>query len=150
MSKKDRGSVRIGPVSLFSLIILLSLAVLSVLTLSTAQAAYTSAIKQASFSDDLYQNEMLGNDLLALVDTELKAASDKGDTRAQALNSLEKTLPEYAQVEGNEVRGQIIAESGRTLTIILTISSDLQYSVSSWKATIEWNANDDETLWLGA
>lgn len=150
MSKKNRGSVRIGPVSLFTLIILLSLAVLSVLTLSTAQAAYTSATKQASFADDLYQNEIAGNDLLTLVDTELKAASEQGKSRAQALNALESSLPEYAQVEGNEIQAQITAESGRNLTIILTISNDLRYSVSSWKATTEWHVEDNETLWLGA
>ena len=38
---KSRGSVRMGPISLFALIIILCLAVMAVLAVTTAQASYT-------------------------------------------------------------------------------------------------------------
>lgn len=43
------GSVRIGPISLFTLVIILCLAVMAVLSATTAQATYSAAEKQALF-----------------------------------------------------------------------------------------------------
>ena len=51
------GSVRIGPISLFTLVIILCLAVMAVLSATTAQATYSAAEKQALFTNDTYQNE---------------------------------------------------------------------------------------------
>ena len=50
------GSVRIGPISLFTLVIILCLAVMAVLSATTAQATYSAAEKQALFTNDTYQN----------------------------------------------------------------------------------------------
>ena len=46
------GSVRIGPISLFTLVIILCLAVMAVLSATTAQATYSAAEKQALFTND--------------------------------------------------------------------------------------------------
>ena len=51
------GSVRIGPISLFTLVIILCLAVMAVLSATTAQATYSAAEKQALFTNDTYQRD---------------------------------------------------------------------------------------------
>ena len=47
MTTRGRGSVRIGPISLFALVIILCLAVMAVLSVTTAQATYAAAERQA-------------------------------------------------------------------------------------------------------
>lgn len=59
------GSVRIGPISLFTLVIILRLAVMAVLSATTAQATYSAAEKQALFTNDTYQNEQAAQSAVA-------------------------------------------------------------------------------------
>ena len=65
MTTRGRGSVRIGPISLFALVIILCLAVMAVLSVTTAQATYAAAERQASFTTDTYANERAGQELVA-------------------------------------------------------------------------------------
>ena len=62
------GSVRIGPISLFTLVIILCLAVMAVLSATTAQATYSAAEKQALFTNDTYQNEQAAQSAVAVID----------------------------------------------------------------------------------
>lgn len=146
---QSRGSVRIGPISIFALIVLLSLAVLGVLTLTTAQASYASAEKHIVFTTDTYKNEIAGNDLVALVDEELKTARDQGMSRASALTALKSKLPKEARIEENNVYAEFVTESGRTLTIMLEVTESVRYSVYQWKATTQWVLDDHQTVWPG-
>lgn len=66
------GSVRIGPISLFTLVIILCLAVMAVLSATTAQATYSAAEKQALFTNDTYQNEQAAQSAVAVIDAALK------------------------------------------------------------------------------
>ncbi|MFQ9181303.1 MAG: S4A5 electrogenic sodium bicarbonate cotransporter 4, partial [Eggerthella lenta] len=51
------GSVRIGPISLFTLVIILCQSVMAVLSATTAQATYSDDEKQALITNDTYKNE---------------------------------------------------------------------------------------------
>ena len=62
------GSVRIGPISLFTLVIILCLAVMAVLSATTAQATYSAAEKQALFTNDTYQNEQAAQSAVAVIE----------------------------------------------------------------------------------
>lgn len=146
---QNRGSVRMGPISIFTLIVLLSLAVLGVLTIATAQASYASAEKQVSFTTDTYQNEIAGNDLVALVDEELTKARSNGADRASALSSLTKKLPDNASIENNAIHAEFIEESGRTLTIVLEVTNGVKYSIAQWKTSTQWVLDDSKTVWSG-
>lgn len=68
---KPRGSVRMGPISLFALIIILCLAVLAVLSLSTAMAELSTTERQAQTTSETYQLESVGQQFLAEVDDAL-------------------------------------------------------------------------------
>lgn len=147
-STRIKGSVRMGPISLFALMVLLSLAVLAVLAISTAQATYASAEKQALFNDDTYANEVEAQEFLALIDGELARSRTEGKDGAEALDDLATKIPAGATIEDNEVRASFAQESGRTLAITITVTDDATYEITQWQATTTWNT-EGETLWQG-
>ena len=57
---KPHGSVRIGPISLFTLIIVLCLAVLTVLSVTTSLAELSTTERQAATTTETYQLESVG------------------------------------------------------------------------------------------
>ena len=65
---RPHGSVRIGPISLFTLIIILCLAVLAVLSVTTARAELSVTERQAATTTETYQLEVRGQEFLAAVD----------------------------------------------------------------------------------
>ncbi|MEY8315293.1 hypothetical protein [Adlercreutzia muris] len=83
---RPHGSVRIGPISLFTLIIILCLAVLAVLSVTTARAELSVTERQAATTTETYQLEVRGQEFLAAVDGSLAT----GDATA-----LEAVLADY-------------------------------------------------------
>lgn len=147
---RSKGSVRIGPISIFSLVIVLCLAVLSVLAVTTAQATYTLADKQAKFNTDTYVNEIAGQEFLSKVDASLASSRTQKATHEQALASLKSILPADAALEGNTLTASFSTEGGRLLSITLEITPDNQYRISEWSATTQWEMQDTGgTLWTG-
>lgn len=147
----SKGSVRIGPISLFTLVIVLCLAVLGVLTVTTAQATYAAADKQATFTEDTYANEDAAQRLVSQVDGALAGVRESGGGLSAALAAVDRILPDNAERDGSTVRATFSTESGRTLAIELTIRANATYEIASWKATTQWtNAGSGETLWAGA
>lgn len=167
---RQSGSVRIGPVSVFSLVIVLCLAVLAVLSVTTAQAAYTAAEKQARFTTDTYVNEQAAQNFVAEIDGALSsvragdatAGTDMGDADAdgagnavgaQALAAAAEVASAYenAYVDGNQVGAEFSTDSGRTLSVIVTIRDDATYEISQWRTTTQWNeTGSGEVLWSGS
>ncbi len=80
---KPHGSVRIGPISLFTLIIILCLAVLAVLSVTTARAELSITERQAATTTETYQLETVGQQFVAAVDGAL--ASSDADALAAVL-----------------------------------------------------------------
>lgn len=72
---REKGSVRIGPVSVFALVVILGLAVLAVLSAATAQASHTEAQAQADFTRSAYVNDAAAAQALADIDTALADAA---------------------------------------------------------------------------
>ena len=82
---REKGSVRIGPVSVFALVVILGLAVLAVLSAATAHASYTEAQAQADFTRSAYVNDAAAAQALADIDAALaKAASAREVTTVDA------------------------------------------------------------------
>lgn len=145
------GSVRIGPISLFTLVIVLCLAVLSVLAVTTAQATYAAAEKQAAFTHDTYANEDAAQRFLADVDEALAPVRDSGGGLDAAFGAIDRMLPPNAEREGSTVRASFAADSGRTLDVELDVRANATYEIASWKATTQWtNDGSGQTLWSGA
>ena len=110
---REKGSVRIGPVSVFALVVILGLAVLAVLSAATAHASYTEAQAQADFTRSAYVNDAAAAQALADIDAALaKAASARevttvaaewGDADATAARSAEKA---EAENDSGSTRGE--------------------------------------------
>lgn len=147
----SNSSVRIGPISLFTLVIILCLAVMAVLSATTAQATYSAAEKQALFTDDTYANEIAAQSAVAAIDAALAPVRSAGGGLDAALAAVDKALPAGAQRDGSTVRMTFTASSGRTLDVELTITANAKYEISQWKATTQWtNEGPGTTLWTGA
>ena len=120
---KPHGSVRIGPISLFTLIIVLCLAVLT-----------------AATTTETYQLESVGQQFVADVDAAL------------AEGTLEDVLQRYSDStvrDGELISATFSMESGRTLAIVLRIQNNT-YTIEQWKVTTEWiDDGTGENLWLG-
>ena len=148
------GSVRIGPISLFTLVIILCLAVMAVLSATTAQATYTAAEKQALFTDDTYANESAAQSAVAAIDAALASVRDAGGGLDAALAAVDKALPTdaaCAQRDGASVLLTFTTPSGRTLDVELIIKANATYEISQWKATTQWTNDGPSTmLWPGA
>lgn len=148
--RQEGGSVRIGPVSLFTLVVLLCLAVLAVLALSTAQSSYVVAQKQAAQTTALYQNESEANEAIAKLDSCLQVARSQSLGLDGAKELIEADLPESVTVNGNNVTIRVADEGGRTLDVSIRLFSDLDYMVLGWKTGVERGEVDSgETLWSG-
>ena len=147
----SQGSVRIGPISLITLVIALCLAVMAVLSVSTAQATYAAAEKQASFTADTYANEREAQAFVADIDAALAPVRAAGGGLDTALKAVQGALPEGAELDETVVHMQFTADSGRTLSVELDIRDDGTYAITAWKATTRWtDSGAGETLWSGA
>ena len=150
----SNSSVRIGPISLFTLVIILCLAVMAVLSATTAQATYAAAEKQALFTDDTYANESAAQSAVAAIAAALAPVRDAGGGLDAALAAVDKALPAdaaNAQRDGASVLLTFAAPSGRTLDVELTIKANATYEISQWKATTQWTNDGPSTmLWPGA
>lgn len=92
---KPHGSVRIGPISLFTLIIVLCLAVLTVLSVTTSLAELSTTERQAATTTETYQLESVGQQFVADVD----AALTRGD------GALNEVLADYGVQEQSSSTG---------------------------------------------
>lgn len=90
---KSHGSVRMGPISLFALIIILCLAVMAVLAVTTAQATYTLTERQAATAEETYVAEEAAQRFVGGLDAELAAAQARGSAANSLLSTVEQALP---------------------------------------------------------
>lgn len=105
---KPHGSVRIGPISLFTLIIILCLSVLAVLSLTTARAELSITERQAATTTETYQLEQAGQKFLSEVDGALKQGNLASVLAAWG---IEASSPE---ADPGESAGETIADEGAT------------------------------------
>lgn len=171
---REKGSVRIGPVSVFSLVIILGLAVLAVLSAATSHASNAEAQTQASFTASAYANDAVAAEALAAIDSALAreaavqseggdVADDSGAARPggasgvfdvdSAMDAVSAVLPQgdlaegitaASSIEGNAVQMVFSAQDGRTLTVSLEVCDNLTYEVTQWRVTTEWNQEPEE------
>ncbi|MDO4399664.1 MAG: S4A5 electrogenic sodium bicarbonate cotransporter 4 [Coriobacteriia bacterium] len=169
MAQQQHGradNVRIGPISLFTLIIVLCMAVLAVLSFSTAHASLVMADRQATATSELYLDEVAAQEFVAAVDARLaavRASSGNGAAGTQAVSDALVSLRDAAQ---DAVNGQVEAtagmsdstvtarfecQNGRTLYIAITILSDATYRIDTWKmSAVQNEAQPEGSLWTGA
>ena len=148
-------NVRIGPISIFALIVIICLAVLAVLTVSTAHASLVLSQRQAQATHELYLAETAAQTFIAGIDEQLSntstpsAASTANDAQAK-LSSIDSNLVALrdeardafdgqVEITASTIDDQVLAEfsceGGRTLKIAVTILPDGTYRIDKWKMT---------------
>lgn len=146
-------TVRMGPLSLFALVVALCLAVMAVLSVATANASMALAERQASFTADDYANEAVAQELLARI----RSAAREGGAGAVGarLDDLVAACSDgdgpslTASMEGGQVSMHVESESGRCLDALLDVGEDGSVGVASWRATTLWDEDTGDVLWTG-
>ena len=147
---RPRGSLRIGPISVFTLVVLISLSVMSVLTITTANASRALAEKQSSIVQESYLNEASAQHLIAQIDTLLQDAQSNGMSRAAALERIQSILPDGSTVSENVITVFFFSGDRRFLEIEIKVTDDLHYVVNRWRASTEWVPDTTgPNLWPG-
>ena len=171
------GSVRMGPISIFTLVIVLCLAVLAVLSITTARADAALAARQASFTQDDYANERVAQTFAAEA-ADVLATLAPSTAPEDAAHALAAAAPELAaRTEASAPAGTTVtattsaggdatvstgataadaalvltvaAPSGRTLTATFAVDSGAALTVTSWQPATTWTEDTTDTLWMG-
>lgn len=141
-----QGSVRIGPVSILVLIIVLCLAVMAVLTVTTSEAEESITTRQRDATTALYANEAAAQEFLADLDSRLALARSANTSVETALALLD--IPEGWIYEDGVLTVAFVQDNGRRLDIELAIPSTAGYEIMAWRATTEWSEEDpDKVFW---
>lgn len=172
----DARSVRIGPLSLFTLIAVICLATLAVLSITTASASYDLARLQADTATRQYDVERVAQGFVARVDATWTASTGSiaaGSTATPASDApgasgapegLAATLPDIAaeceSAAGGSVHvdatladstlsARITCPDGPELDVELELGEGGTYRITSWNMTAGKNSAPTETLWSG-
>lgn len=154
--------VRMGPISVFVLVVVLCLAVMGVLSATTAKATSALAQRQAAFAESEYQNEIAGQRLYAAADDVLAAVRAAGGTQQDALAALSAAQQELERattaanaaptvtcsLEGSRLKAHIESPNGRCLDVAFDVQNDATLRVVQWKATTLWTEDTAESLWV--
>lgn len=156
--------MRIGLLSIMTLLIILTLSVLAVLATSNARALERLSARTAYVAQETYLVENTGQMLTSVLDAKLAVLRAQGVTTTQALASIQNMQDELASsanlagtttmvtVTQTGVEATISSEHGRQLAITYTLSDNLDINIKSWKLTTNPNATaagSSQNLWNG-
>lgn len=157
--------VRMGPLSLFALVIIIGLAVLSMLVFSTANASLALSQRQADAVQAAYANEQVAQEFVAALDEVLvpvRSAVEQGASAdeaapAGAVQLVADELDELcavtrvkagsavdvsAEMQGDSVLASFASKDGQALNIAVTVSAEGVFHVESWKASSAHNEEE--------
>ena len=154
--------VRIGPISLLTLISVLLMAVLAMLCVTTTNATTALADRQASSLAKTYKVDSCGQALLAGIDAQLSRSTGTSEQAVAELSANFNSLVEQAKADANAqkltvsgaISGSILSftiesKSGKKLEATLQITDNLSYTITSWNMTTT-QKTQQETLWTGS
>ena len=153
MTKKTEG-LRVGPITLVTLIAALLLAVLAILCATTANAQATMANRQATSLTEAYAIDSCGQRMVAGIEESLSqgdVAAALTTAKLDAITNNAKAadgasdLNIESEYDGSTVTFTISAPSGKTLRAKVAREST-SVSVEEWKLTTTQEMPQDE-LW---
>lgn len=170
---RNQGSVRMGPLGLFTLVAVLCMATLCVLCIVTAQASLQMSHRYAASNQLAYQNEQAAQTWLASVaqkpnptKVDLQTAARKaqaatGDESAVSIEAqvipVEQAVADLGLEESVNpasytaaIQARFEADAGKTLDVVVAMRANGSYQVLSWKAAAELSEETvTESLWSG-
>lgn len=147
-SSRIETPVRIGSITILTLLIIICLATLGVLTLSTAQANGAAAEKQSESVQALYDNESSAQSFVADVDALLVKQKAAGAEKTAAMKAVSSAYGKDVTVGSDTITRKFTSEN-RTLTVKLQVKNNLSYQITEWSTTTE-STNEQVTLWSGS
>lgn len=158
-ARRDAGTVRLGPVSVFVLVMGICLAVLAVLCLATAQAQLTVANRQVEALEASYANERAAQAVLGQVEGSLAASREAGLAQADALAAIDGALSEVpAAADGvtygieraeDVIEATFTSGDARTLSVRLAVDESLTCTVEAWVTSSEIPEDEGPSVWQG-
>ena len=154
--------VRIGSISVFALVVIISLAVLAILALSTANASLVMSQRQAQAMTELYLDERAAQEFVAGTDALLAEARANGsadDAGQEGIRAVQGALDKLcanarstasgkvratAAVDGQQITAEFACDNGRLLNIVLVVRDNGTYRVDKWKMTAVQNEEPPE------
>lgn len=137
--------VRIGAVSLFALVASICLAVLAVLSLSTANASLTLSQRQATAMQEMYQAETAAQEFVAGLDALQGPQAANAALPALCASAAEAAggqVQATATMEANAVHASFACENGRILEIEVTLREGGTLRIDKWKMTAIQNEEE--------
>lgn len=164
MATRSSEGVRIGPISLLTLISVLLLAVLAMLCVTTSNAARAMSKRQAAAATSSYNVEACGQTMLATLDDVAHANGNDATSAVSGIAARMDTIKQNvsddadadnldidASAEGTSVSFTITAHDGRKLDARVTFADDLSYSSDEWKVTTNQSDQaESDALWAGS
>lgn len=147
--KANETVIRMGPITVIALLIIIALATLGVLSLTTARASSVAASKQDTAIQALYENEREAQQFLADLDAALMPAREDGLSAQEALASISAGQLSDAEIDGITVTKSFENDT-RKLNVIVVIRDDLDYQVVSWKTESIIDTAETVELWQGS
>lgn len=153
MTKKTEG-LRVGPITLVTLIAALLLAVLAMLCATTANAQATMANRQATSLTETYAIDSCGQRMIAGIEESLNQGDVAAALTTAKLDAIANNakaadgasdLNIESEYDGSTVSFTISAPSGKTLRAKVT-RENASVSVEEWKLTTTQEMPQDE-LW---
>ena len=153
MTKKTEG-LRVGPITLVTLIAALLLAVLAILCATTANAQATMANRQATSLTEAYAIDSCGQRMVAGIEESLSQGDVAAALTTAKLDAIANNakatdgasdLNIESEYDGSTVSFTISAPSGKTLRAKVT-RENASVSVEEWKLTTTQEMPQDE-LW---
>ena len=153
-AKSQVENVRMGPLALFTLVVVLCLSVLAVLSVSTANATLALSERRASATRQLYLDEQAAQTFVATLETALVDGMDATAARTAAEQAArEAVAPQLVSDEQltvtSDYQNRVFDASfdcgnGRQLDISLHQEEDGSLSVQKWRFTAV--VNEEPTM----
>lgn len=146
----DVDNVRMGPIAVFTLLAVVSLATLAVLSISTANASLGLAQRRADATTQLYLKESSAQAFVAALDAGLQegaapeAATSAAREEALAAAGEQGALTVQASCDAGRYEASFSTEDGRQLDITLRYGTDGTLHIDQWRMTTV--VNDEPTL----
>ncbi|NTU90179.1 MAG: hypothetical protein HGA54_09850 [Actinobacteria bacterium] len=140
--------IKFGALSLLLLVVAVILAILAMLSYSTAKASATLADKHASFVTQSYAAEYSGQSYLAGIDAVLATARAQDEPASY----LADNLPIGTEFNGiDSIETVLDCGAGRKLELVLQLDEAYTYRITAWRTSVEWTPEDTiDDLWDGS
>lgn len=148
----DADDIRMGPLALFTLMIVIALTMLAVMSVSTANTTLTLAERRAQATDDAYADEVAAQTFLAELDGSLGSgvAPDMAveQARLAAIGSDAGGMSVEASRKGSRYEASFDRGNGRQLVVKLSYDGNGDYHIEEWRMTTVTNDEPGMgTLW---